>query len=174
MQTRTVNCRLQCVWNQHAGCSSFRFTRDKKKANKGRTWACCSKRVHEQTEQLRAEHREEFPLRLGSLNDRSSREDGCQDGLWAQLANKRPGPLLGAGPALVDSPTNAAGAAFNLLPSSLLSLTSLLNSSVCPSWGFWRLFCMYLQRTALHRPACEGRKGGSTWLLYAHTKGHIS
>lgn len=42
------------------------------------------------------------------------REDGCQKSLWAQLANKRPAPLLGSGPALVDSPTNAAGARFNL------------------------------------------------------------
>lgn len=112
-------------------------------------WACCLKCVYEQTDQPRAEHREEFPLRLGSLNDHSSREDGCQESLWAQLANKRPVLLPGACPALIDSPTNAAGAPFNLLPPSLLSLTSPLNPRVCPSWGFWHLFCMYLQRTAL-------------------------
>ncbi len=124
--------------------------------------ACCLKCGYEQTGQSRADHQEEFPLRLGFLNDRSSRDDGCQESLWAQLANKRPGLLLGAGPALVDSPTNTAGALFNLLPSSLLSFTSLLNSRVCPSWGSWHLFCMYLQHTALH-----GRKVGSlsTWLL---------
>lgn len=95
-------------------------------------WACCLKRVYEQTDQPRAEDREEFPLRLGSVSDHSSGEDGCQKSLWAQLANKRPGLLLSFGPALIDSPTNAAGAPFNLLPSSLLSLTSPLNSRVCP------------------------------------------
>lgn len=63
-------------------------------------WACCLKRVHEQTDQPRAEDREEFPLRLGSVNDHSSREDGCQESLWAQLANKRPGLLLSCGPTL--------------------------------------------------------------------------
>lgn len=90
-------------------------------------------------------------LRLGSLSDHSSREDGCQESLWAQLANKRPDLLLDAGPALVDSPTNAAGAPFNLLPSSFqtLSLTSPVNSMLRPSWGLWHLFCMYLQCVAL-------------------------
>lgn len=50
----------------------------------------------------------EFPLCLISINDQSSTEDGCQKRSRAQLANKRPGPLLGFDPALVDSPTSTA------------------------------------------------------------------
>ena len=71
---------------------------------------------------------EEFPLSLGSADDHSSTQDACQKGLWAQLAKKNLGLLLIFGPALLDSPTNTAGAPINLLPSLLLSLTSLLIS----------------------------------------------
>ncbi|KAI4804022.1 hypothetical protein KUCAC02_025667, partial [Chaenocephalus aceratus] len=49
------------------------------------------------------ERREEFPLRLVSERPpppSSPHRGRCQEHLWAQLANKRPGLLLGAGRAL--------------------------------------------------------------------------
>lgn len=111
MQTHTVNCHLQCVCNKHADWSSLKFLWNKK-TSKGQMWACCLKCVYEQTDQPRAEHREEFPLRLGSLNNHSSREDGCQESLRAQLANKRPGLLPRCWPSPRRFPYKRSGVAF--------------------------------------------------------------
>lgn len=74
---------------------------------------------------------EEFPP-PGGLGQRPRLHGGwCQKSPWAQLATQRPGFHLGLGPPLSDSPTNTAGAPFNLLPCSLASLTSPENSRPC-------------------------------------------
>ena len=147
MWTHCVN--LQHVCNKRAKWSFLKISEGikRKRPNADVLFKKCTRAKSSS----RAEHWEEFPFCLGSLSDHSAMDDGCQESLWAQLANKRPSLLLGAVPALVDSPTNTAGAPFNLLPSSLqtISLTSSVNSTVCASRGVRHLFCMYLQCTGL-------------------------
>lgn len=71
------------VFNLHPDWNSLEFPGYKKRTNKSQMWACCLKCVYEQSDRPRAEHWEEFPLRLGCLNDHSSVEDECQKSLWA-------------------------------------------------------------------------------------------
>lgn len=136
-------------------------------------WACCLKPVYEQ---LGAERVEEFPLRPRSPNDHSSRDNQRQKSLRAQLAKQRPGPLHAAGPILPDSPTNTAGVPFNLLPSSLLSLTSPLNSRLVPPGGSGICFACTCSGLPCIRSA---HTGGESLALFQpgcfiYTEGRIS
>lgn len=108
--------------------------------------------------------------------------DGCQKSLWAQLANKRPGLLSCAGPDLVDSHINAAGAPFNLLPSSLktFSLTSPVNSRVVPPGGSGICFActcstqLYNISTYMQRNVSSVYMDKRVASVYRHIKGRIS
>lgn len=113
--------------------NSLKFMWNKKKENKGQMWDCCFKCVCEETDQPRAKDREEYPLRLGFLNNHSSREDGCKRSLWAQLAKKGLDSSSVLGQLSLIPLQTQQESLLNLLPSSLLSLTSPLNSRVCPA-----------------------------------------
>lgn len=93
-------------------------------------WACCLKRVY---------------------------EEKCWRGIPSEAAQihtgRVPAQPMGTisqhkATVLVDLPTNAAGAPFNLLPSSVQtqSLTSPVNTSACPPWGCAHLFCVDLRQ----------------------------